>query len=258
MIEFIHYRDLDVKKPVFLYCVGGGMGNVARLVGYKLIKTFNAKKTTTILLDCYPDVVYSTKRGILRVPKLSIYTFEENNQDYVVLYGEMQPNLQPFDSLTRYRLSYRLLKFVKKLNVKEIVSLGGYGVEIEPEKPKLYFSANSTKIIDALKSIFKEEFNLYRRGTVAGMSGLLVALAKYFKIPAYLILSETYPTASLYGYFGASKLLEALKKIYQLEVDYKDYLEKGSKLKKKIEKQLNIQSPQKSEQLPKRNIYYFG
>jgi len=260
MIEFIKHRQLNLKSPVFIYCVGGGMGNVAKLVGYKLIKTFKAKKTTTILVNCFPDVVYSTKKGILKYPKLSLYTFEVNDSDYLILYGDVQPNLQPFDALFRYELSYKIIKTLRKIGVKEVVSLGGYGVEIEPEDPKLYFSANNMRTLRKLKDLFGDEFNIYKQGTVAGMSGLLVALARHFNIPAYLLLSETYPTAGLYGYFGAHKLIAALNTIYKLNVDAQDFIEKGTKLREKVEKQLGKPTAvsKKEENNKGNNIYYFG
>jgi len=257
MLEVITHREIEINEPILIYGVGGGMGNVAKLVGRKIIKTFKAKLYCTYLIDAFPDVVYSDKNGILRVLKLDLYYFNFNNKDFLVFYGNVQPNVQPFDIPVRFELAKVLLSFLKKNNAKLIISIGGYGVEIEPENPKLYFAANNKKILEKLKKILKEDFNLYTNNNIVGLSGLLVSLARFYKIPAYITLAETYPTANINGYLGAKKVLEVLNKLYDFNIELKDYEEKGKKVREDILKHIKSEKRRKVPE-KRKDIYYFG
>lgn len=257
MLEIITHREIEISRPILIYGVGGGMGNVAKLVGRKVIKTFKAKLYRTYLIDAFPDVVHSDKNGILRVLKLDLYHFNFKNKDFLVFYGDVQPNIQPFDVPARFTISKTLLSFLKENNAKLIVSVGGYGVDIEPESPKLYFAANNRKILEKLKKILKDDFNSYTNSNIVGLSGLLVSLARFYKIPAYITLAETYPTVNINGYLGAKRILETLNRLYDFNIELKDYEEKGKKVRDNILKHIKSAKGKKLSE-KRRDIYYFG
>jgi len=254
---YIHLSKEHIEEPIFIYGVGGGMGNVAKLVGRELIKTYNAKKIGFIISKGYSDVVIANKNGILKMLGLFLYHFNFNNQDFIILYGDLQPNVSPIDIPERYEISNQILKLAKKFNTQLIISLGGYGVEIEPESPKVYIAANNKKILEELKEKLGEDFNLYSYSNIVGLSGLLVAMAKYYSIPAYIMLVETYPTAALYGYFGAKKLLEILSKLYGFQFDLDKYEKKGKKFVDMIKNKLYPKEVKQEKEKDKK-AYYFG
>ncbi|HIP90119.1 MAG TPA: hypothetical protein EYH22_01030 [Candidatus Nanopusillus sp.] len=257
MLEVITHKEIEIYKPILIYGVGGGMGNVAKLVGRKIIKTFKAKLYSTYLIDAFPDIVYSDKKGVLRVLKLDLYYFNFKNRDFLVLYGDVQPNAQPLDVPARFTFSRAFLKFLKENNSKLIISVGGYGIEIEPEDPKLYFAANNKKVLRRLKKILKEDFNLYTENNIVGLSGLLVSLARFYKIPAFITLAETYPTININGYLGAKKIIESLNKLFGFNIELKDYEEKGKKVRESILKHIKYAKGRKPPE-KRKDIYYFG
>ena len=256
------YMHVDIKKylkePILIYGVGGGMGNVAKLVGRELIRTYKAKKIGFIISEGYSDIVLADKNGELKMLGLSLYHFKFNNQDYLVLYGDIQPNIHPIDVPARYKISKQVLKIAKKLKTQKIISLGGYGVEVEPEYPKVYIAVNNNKLLRELKEKLEGDFEVYSYSNIVGLSGLLVAMARYYGIPAYIMLVETYPTHTVYGYFGAKRLLEILSKLYGFQFDLSKYEEKGKKILEMVKKELYTSEELKIERDKDRRVYYFG
>ncbi|MEM1782660.1 MAG: hypothetical protein QW483_02145, partial [Nanopusillaceae archaeon] len=63
---FVNNKILKkIKKPILIYSLGGGMGNVAKIVGKTIIKRYKAKKIAVIVSKAFPDVSFSNKEGIV-------------------------------------------------------------------------------------------------------------------------------------------------------------------------------------------------
>ncbi|MEM1634202.1 MAG: PAC2 family protein [Nanopusillaceae archaeon] len=251
-----------IKKPIFIYALGGGMGNVAKLVGRNLIKRYNAKRVAVIISKAFPDVSFSNKEGILiKQYQISLYHFKNKNRHFLVLYGNLQPGVLEDVGISleeRYNLTFLILKMLKKLRADHIVSIGGLGLEIEPEDPKIFIATN--KYFDKNKIIKKIKENIaeFLNNNVVGMSGLFVSLANYYKIPAYILLVETYYSNQIYGYLGAAKVIDLLSKMYKFDINLEELLEKGRKIRSEIQKLLSEKKLSLDHLKDKKIPYYFG
>ncbi len=245
--------SLDVKNPVLIYGVGGGMGNVAEIVAKQIIEKVDTRKIYEIRSDAVIDRVFSNSDGVLDMIKYEIYTFKSENQDFLLFYGSDQP----LDIIGRYELVTRLIRFAKKVGVKEVLSIGGFGVDLEPENPKVYLAGTNKEYIEHILQKLSDKFDvdIYKNGDIAGMSGLLVSFAGFADIPGIIFLAETYPTNQVMGYFAAKKILDIFSDLYGLEIDTTNLAEEGRKLRETIK--AGIKSVSESKEKDK-SIYYFG
>jgi len=249
----------NIREPYFIYSLGGGMGNVARIVGKSIIERYKPKRVGYIVSYAFPDISYSNKKGLLKkLYLISLYHFTLDDKNFLVLYGDLQPGIIEDIGASlreRYDLTIKVLRLLKKLKTKLIVSIGGLGLDIEPDSPQVFLSYN--KSFD--KRILEEkgiEYNIFNHNNVVGMAGLFVSLADLYRIPAFILLAETYNTNQIDGYIGASKIAEILNKLFGFDLDTQKLYEKGKELRDKVKEYLKetIEKIQKERRPPE----YFG
>ncbi len=253
-----------LRNAVFIYSVGGGMGNIARIVGKELITSKNGKIIGKIVSYVVPDTFYINKNGLV-TDELSykFYKVSLDNRDLVIFYGKFWPGVieDPVRSLIeRYRIVKYIINILKKYNFEEVVSLGGLALDMEPEDPKYRFFFNKyynpEKILVKIGNIEK-----FTSNNIVGMAGTLIYYTNLYKIPAYGILVETYPTNMYNGYLGAAKVLDVLGKIYDIPINVSKLAEKGREYRNKILSKINeirqIQDQERKKEEEKKT-YYFG
>jgi len=265
-MEFIIDKEKikNMNNIVFLYSIGGGFGNLSKIVGKKLIETYKGKLIGRIITDFFPDVVKINKDGyVLDNISYKLYSVPIGNYSFLILYGDFQIAILEDPGLSlyfRYKFMNKLFRIISKFNLLEISIIGGIGShQLEPENPNYLFALNKYYDVNKIKEKLGE-LNLYKSNTVVGMSGLFLYYSQLFKKPAYLLLVETYLSNRINGYFGASKALEILGKLYDFQVDTNDLKEKGKKLKEKIEKDLNMikKLEEENKKREKSSGYYYG
>ncbi|MEM4757729.1 MAG: PAC2 family protein [Nanopusillaceae archaeon] len=260
---FVNNKILKkIKKPILIYSLGGGMGNVAKIVGKTIIKRYKAKKVAVIVSKAFPDVSFSNKEGIVfKQYLINLYYFKNKNKNFLVLYGDLQPGILEDVGISledRYNLTFSILRMIKKLKADHIVSIGGLGLEIEPENPKVFIASNLYFDKNKITKKIKEKIENFVKNNVVGMSGLFVSLSNYYKIPAYILLVETYYSNQIYGYLGAAKILDLLSKIYNFEVNLDSLIEKGRKIRLEIQKMISERKVNLENLKDKKMPYYFG
>ncbi|BBL45621.1 hypothetical protein MJ1_0463 [Nanobdella aerobiophila] len=267
-MEFILDNNIlkNMKNAVFLYSIGGGFGNVAKVVGKTMIRSFKSVLVGRILSDFFPDLVYINKKGIVSDNiSYKLYNLKVNETDFLILYGDFQVSVLEDPGLSlylRYRFMNKLFKKLKRYDIKEYAILGGSynsNVELEAEDPNYMFAFNKFYNINNIKEKIGD-INIFKSQSIVGMSGLTLYYSQLYKKPAYALLVQTYPTNQINGYYASSKALEILGKIYNFNIDLTGLREKGKKLKESIEKDISrlkeLQENQKKSE--ERSRYYFG
>ena len=266
-MEFIlNKEELEkVKNGVFLYAIGGGFGNIAKVVGRKVIKSFNAKLIGRIITDFFPDFVRIGKKGLVADNiSYKLYKTTIGNYDFIILYGDFQISILEDPGLSlylRYKFTNKLFKKMKPYDIKEYAILGGLGVgdQLESEDPKYLLAFNKYYDQNKIKEKLGE-VNIFESQNIIGMSGLMLYYSQLYRKPAFLLLVETYLSNQINGYFASAKALEILGKIYDFQIDTSDLKEKGKKLKEELQKDINrlkkIEEEKKKEE--ERKGYYFG
>ncbi len=243
MIIIKKLKDVKVKEGILLYGMGGGMGQIAKIVGDYLIDKLDPEKIIEIYGDVFPHVVAVDEEAIIHPITAEIYYKKINDQDVLILAGETQP----YDERGQYEFAFKLLELLKEMGVKLIVTTGGYDIGYEPENPNVYIAATDKELLDEFKKK-EEKLRLDFSSNIVGLAGLLPALAKYFGLKGVVLLAETLGHPMYVGLRGAKAILNVLNKVFGWNIDLKDLEKEIEEQKKEIEKAQKIEEMKKKEE----------
>ncbi|MBU1704572.1 MAG: PAC2 family protein, partial [Nanoarchaeota archaeon] len=211
-----------LNRPVLIEGLPG-IGNVGKVAIDFLIDELKAKKLYEITSFAFPHSVFINEDNLVELPSVEIYykSFGGKKPDLLLLAGDIQPT----DEISCYEFSELMLDLFSELKGKEIITLGGIGLQEIPKKPKLYCTSNSKEMIKRYKDKDLNEKIYGVVGPIVGVSGLLVGLAAQRKIDAMAVLAETYAHPLYLGVKGSREILKFLNRKFKLDVDV-DKLEK--------------------------------
>lgn len=206
-----------------------GVGNVGKLAAEHLIEQLNAKKFADVFSKHFPPQVLVGNDGVIKLVNNELYYWKAKNKkqkDLVILAGDYQG----LSSEGQYELADFILDSAKKLGVKTIITLGGYGLGKVIEQPRVLGASTSKKIVDKLKKL-GVVFPKGEPGSgIVGASGLLLGLGTLKNLDGMCLMGETS------GYFvdpkGAKAVLEILIKMLSLNISFKDLETKAAQIEK--------------------------
>ena len=207
-----------MKTPVLIEGLPG-IGNVSKIAIDFLIEKKNAKKIMEFSsFDLPHSAIIQEDNTVLR-PKIEIYHLKEGKNDFLLLSGDAQP----ITERACYEFCDMLLRFAKKMNVKEILSTGGFGLPQIVKEPQVYCIANDTKFLKKISKKTNAITDVYgSMGPIAGVTGVLVTLAREIEMPGAIFLAETFAYPFHLGMQGARALLDNITKLYGIKIDMKD------------------------------------
>ncbi len=211
-----------------------GIGNVAKIAADFLAQELHAKPLFDFFSYSFPSSVFVNENSLIELPTITLYckSFNDKKQrDILLLVGDLQPT----DEQSSYTFCEVVLDVIQKLNCKEIITLGGIGLQKMPKKPAVYCSGNDGESISQYKREMDIKTNLYGVvGPIMGVSGVLLGMAGKRKIPAVCLLAETYAHPMYLGVKSAQQLVSLLAKKFNLGVK----VEKLNREIKEIEEEL--------------------
>lgn len=219
-----------------------GMGNVGKIAVDFIINSLKAKKLLEIHSYNFPHCVFVNEDNLVELPSIEMYYKNINGRTLLLLSGDVQP----LDEQSCYDFCNKILDTFEKDNGKEIVTLGGIGLQKVPLTPKVYCTGNDKKIID--KYIFGKVSNQIhgRVGPIVGVSGLLAGLAGKRKIPAVTLLAETFGHPQYLGVKGAKEILKVINKKFGLKLDLQQLEGEIEEIEKEIkERSENMETANK-------------
>jgi len=110
-------------------------------------KAAKAKKIIEIHSHYFPHSVFINERNLIDIPILTIYHKKVKKQDFLFLSGDVQP----IDEPACYDFCETIIDFVKKSGCKEVVTLGGIGLQKIPKKPKVYITGTDKNMLKRSK-----------------------------------------------------------------------------------------------------------
>ncbi len=238
-------KKILLKNPILIEGLPG-IGNVGKVVIDFIIEKMNAEKLCDINSYAYPPSVYINEKNLVELPQIEIYYKKmKKGPDFLFLAGDVQP----IDEVSSYSFSDRILDLCEKYKVKEIITLGGIGLNVIPKKPKVYSAANDPEIAEKYsKGTILNQKSYGVIGPIMGVSGLLVGMAKKRKIPAIAILAETYSHPMYIGIKGARQILQILNKKLKINVDLKDLDKEINEIEQEMRKIKGLDISKKSLQ----------
>ena len=225
-------------NPIFIEGLPG-IGNVGKIAVDFLIDEIKAQKMYEINSYTFPHSVFVNEDNLVELPVVEVFykKLGGKKRDLILLSGDVQP----VDEISSYEMSDKILDVVQKFRCREIITLGGIGLQDIPKKPKIYCTGNSKKIIARYKNELVVDKLYGVVGPIVGVSGLLLGLAARRDMEAISFLAETYGHPMYLGIKGAKEILKVLNKKLSLNIDV-------NKLDKEI-KEIESEILKKSEQI---------
>ena len=240
----------ELNNPILVEGLPG-VGNVGKLAAEHLVEQLKAVKFADIYSKFFPPQVLVDDNGLIRLVSNELYYVKRSGEtpDLVVLIGDYQ-GLTPEG---QYELSYHMLQVSKRLGVKRIYTLGGYGIGRIVENPRVLGAATDAALVEEMK----EKGVVFSKGEpgsgIVGASGLLLGLGKTQGFEAICLMGETS------GYFvdpkGAEGVLKILSNILSVDVDFSALRDKAEQIDALASKIKEIEAPQ----VPKKeDLGYIG
>jgi len=237
-----------LKSPIFIEGLPG-IGNVGKLAVEHLIDSIDASKFAEIYSKDFPPQVFINPDGTIELVKNEFYYWKakkKDQRDLVLLTGDYQG----LSSHGQYELVEKILDIVEELGVKEMFTLGGYGLGQDIEKPKVLCATTDVQLVKKMKkygAVFKKN---EPGGGIVGASGLILGLGKIRGLEGTCFMGET--PGYLVDPKSAKAVLKILMKITNIDVNL-SALEKKAKEIEQIAHQLRemegLSGGEKSEEL---------
>jgi len=251
---FIKERmKVELKNPILIEGLPG-LGLVGKIATRYLIKKLDAKKFAYLYSPHFPYFVLVNKKGSVRLLRGTFYFLRNQTEgnDLILFTGDSQA--QTIEG--QYEISDCILDFATLHNVKMIVTVGGYRMEVK-DKPKVIAAATSEEL---LNEALQARAVLSSMGNpIVGTAGLILGLSRFKKIDALCLLGETR------GYLpdpkAAKSVLEVLKTMLSLNIDLaglNEEIEKADKMitrLQKIEEKRALQAEEIRKEEDKRITY---
>jgi len=237
-----------LKNPILIEGLPG-IGNVGKLAVEHLIDSIDATKFAEIYSKDFPPQVFINPNGTIELVKNEFYYWKakkKDQRDLVLLTGDYQG----LSSHGQYELVEKILDIVEELGIKEMFTLGGYGLGQDIEKPKVLCATTDVHLVKKMKkygAVFKKN---EPGGGIVGASGLILGLGKIRGLEGTCFMGET--PGYLVDPKSAKAVLKILMKITNIDVNL-SALEKKAKEIEQIAHQLRemegLSGGEKSEEL---------
>jgi len=211
-----------LNNPIFIEGLPG-IGNVGRIAVDFMIEELKAVKLYSFFSHKFPHSVFVNEDNLVDMPRLEIYYKKFNSKskknDLILLTGD----IQPIDEESSYNFCEEILELVKLHKCKEMVTIGGIGLQQIPEAPKVYCAGNSASLYKSFvrngTGVEKTIFGVV--GPIIGVSGVLLGLGKKKGIFGVALLAETFGHPMYLGMKGGQEVLSILEKRYHLGINLK-------------------------------------
>ncbi len=247
-----------LKNPVLLVGLPG-IGNVGRLaVGY-LVSHLKAKKFAELYSPHFFNfvVIHENKLHVLKNEFYFWKNPKKGGRDIIFLIGDTQSNTQE----GHYEIAGKVLEFVSKLGVKEIISIGGFGIGKIVDNPKIYAAPSDDKIKKKYQNLDIDFNSSQRIGTIIGAAGLIPGLSKLYKMSGISLLCETPGFPIHTDPTAAEKVIRVLEKILGIEVKLEELHEKVEEMHEFVKKLEELQKEALEQQAKKKKddeLKYIG
>ncbi len=225
VVKFVGRKPV-LKEPILIEGLPG-IGNVGKLAVEHLIEEIGAKKFVEIYSKDFPPQVFINADGTIKLVNNELYYWKarsKKHRDLILLTGDYQG----LSSSGQYELADVILRIAQEYNVKQIFTLGGYGLGRETKEPRVLGAATSKRLVNRMKKygvIFKEN---EPGGGIIGASGLLLGLGRLYGMEGVCLMGET--PGYLVDPKSAKAVLTVLSKALNLEIDMTELERKASEI----------------------------
>ncbi|TET08307.1 MAG: proteasome assembly chaperone family protein [Candidatus Thorarchaeota archaeon] len=218
--QVVQTRDIDMKQPLLICCFPSA-GVVGIIAAQTLIEKFEMEEVAHVRSRYMPSAAVF-QDGRLRHP-FRIYGHTEKN--LLVVTAEL-----PVADEGLYMVSSALLDWGATVGVKETVILDGIPVQGIPSNRKVLFAAEEEKISELAED---DKMEILTKGIITGISGSILSETLCREMVGFALLTPA--IAMVPDPEGAIQLLEALNRLYKVNVDVTELKESANEIRRKME-----------------------
>jgi len=210
------YIEPKLSNPLMI-AAWPGMGGVAIVAAKYLTERLDAQELGSIEPDEFFDLggvlIENSLVKEIGIPEGKFYFYESGEgNDLIVFMSEAQPHIKG------YGLANLVLDVAQKFEVRRLYTFAAAPTHIyHTNKPKVLAAATSPKLVQELD---KYDVTLLREGSISGLNGLLLGVAKKRNIEGICLLGEIpIYTTQIANPRSSKAVLEVLTQMTGLEVD---------------------------------------
>ncbi len=258
-IQFV-YSAKEMPKfatEPHLLCGFPGSGYVGKLAIDHIIQELHATHIADVYSSSFPPQVVIRTDGTADLMKNSIFSWQGGETSLLLLTGDSQPT----NPDSEYALAEHILDFASQFGAKHVFTLAAYITGVFVDKPRVFGTATDASQVG---SFAQHNVLLMDSGTITGMNGLIIGIAKLRGISGTCLLGET--SGYVVDAKASKAVLETLLSMIKVKVDMSN-LEKRAKdtemLIQTIEQQMagrGVPAPESQQQQPQkpRNTGYIS
>jgi uncharacterized protein (TIGR00162 family) len=233
------FKKPKLNNPILIEGLPG-VGNIGRVVAGYLIKELKMEKFAQLYSEHFFPFVMVHDKYKTHLLKNELYYWKakkKGQRDIIVLTGDCQ-SLSPNG---HYVVMDKILDFVEKYKVKDIITVGGLATgELEAE-PRTLGAVTHDELIKKYKN-FNIKFAAGEKvGYIVGAAGLLLGLGAERGMKGVCLLGETSGFPIVTDPKAAEVVLKSLTKILNVKVDFKRLDERIKEMEKFIKKVESLQ-----------------
>jgi uncharacterized protein (TIGR00162 family) len=211
----------QLQSP-YLICGFPGTGYVGKIAIDHLIQELNAKRLADIFSTSFPPQIMIRTDGVAELMKNTIFYSKaatSSSNDLLLLTGDSQP----ISPESEYLLAEHILDIAAKFNTKKVFTLAASVSGVFVDKPRVFGTATDSDIV---KTFPEKNILTMDSGSIAGMNGLIIGIAKLRGMQSTCLLGET--SGYVVDAKASKSILESLLSIVGIMVDMTN-LEKKAK-----------------------------
>jgi len=232
-----------IKKPrlrsPYLIVAWPGMGEVAFKAASYLVEKLPAEEFAELSPDDFFYLSSSTvKEGLLNLPQLPTgkfyhYRNKAGKRDLIVFLSEAQPDLAKAQNYCE-----KIISLAKGFKVKTIISIAAMPQPVDhTHAPNVWFTATSKELSG---EIAKLGINLLSEGSISGMNGLFLGIAKSHGFQGFCLLGEIpLYTIQIENPKAVHAVLETLCTIIGIKLDFSSLISQTQAMEEEINKLLD-------------------
>ncbi len=224
-LEFLKKEKIPTLNEPLLIVGLPGIANVGKIAVDFIVEELKAPCCYELYSYAFPHAVYVNENNLIESPSIRLHYYQQKNnknkqkkQDILFLCGDVQP----IHEEACYEFTAKILDVFCEMKGKEILTLGGIGLQDLPKKPKVYCTGNTQALVDRFVSQTKVSTELFGVvGPILGVSGVMLGLSQRRNIPACTLLAETLAHPLYTGMSGAKEIVAVLNTKLALGLDLK-------------------------------------
>ena len=214
--------NLPKLKSPYLICGFPGSGYVGKMAVDHLIQELQAKHLADIYSSLFPPQIMIRTDGTSDLMKNSIFYSESktiSNMSLLLLTGDSQPA----NPDSEYNLAEEILDIASRFNSQIVFTLAAYITGVFIDKPRIFGTATHADIV---RSFHERNVLSMDGGSITGMNGLIIGIAKLRGLKGACLLGET--SGYVVDAKASKAILESLLSIIGMTLDMTN-LEKRAK-----------------------------